>query len=86
MASHLDQITDQELLARYYREGNAELLGVLLQRYTLLLFGVGMKYLKDEEEARDVVQQVFLKVLTELPKYRVEYFKSWLYMIAKNHC
>jgi len=86
MASHLDQITDQELLARYYQDGNAELLGVLLQRYTLLLFGVGMKYLKDEEEARDVVQHVFLKVLTELPKYRVEYFKSWLYMIAKNHC
>jgi len=86
MASHLDQITDQELLHRYYRESNTELLGVLLQRYTLLLFGVGMKYLKDEEEARDVVQQVFLKVLTELPKYRVEYFKSWLYMIAKNHC
>jgi RNA polymerase sigma factor (sigma-70 family) len=28
---------------------------------------------------------VFLKVLTEAPKYKVEYFKSWLYIIAKNH-
>jgi RNA polymerase sigma-70 factor (ECF subfamily) len=45
-----------------------------------------MKYLKNEEEAKDAVQHVFLKVLTELPKYRVAYFKSWLYMIAKNHC
>lgn len=45
-----------------------------------------MKYLKDEEEAKDAVQQIFLKVITELPKYKVEFFKSWLYMIAKNLC
>ena len=86
MPAYLDQLTDQELLQRYYKDGNNNLLGVLLQRYTLLLFGVSMKYLKDEEEAKDAVQHVFLKVLTELPKYRVDYFKSWLYMIAKNHC
>ena len=59
---------------------------MLLQRYTLLLLGVCMKYLKDEEEAKDAVQQIFLKVITELPKYKVEYFKSWLYMVARNHC
>lgn len=51
-----------------------------------MLFGVGMKYLKKEEDARDAVQAVFLKALSEIPKYKVTYFKSWLYMIAKNHC
>jgi RNA polymerase sigma factor (sigma-70 family) len=61
-------------------------LGYLLERYTLLLFGVCMKYLKNESEAKDSVQQVFLKSIAELHKYRVEYFKSWLYMVAKNHC
>lgn len=45
-----------------------------------------MKYLKNEEAARDAVQQIFLKAITEMEKYRVEYIKSWLYMIAKNHC
>src|SRR5688572_33150663 len=45
-----------------------------------------MKYLKDEEEAKDCVQHVFLKAITELHKYPVHYFKSWLYMVAKNHC
>lgn len=59
---------------------------MLLQRYTLLLFGVCMKYLKNEEDAKDSVQQVFLKVINELPKYKVAYFKSWLYMVTKNHC
>jgi RNA polymerase sigma factor (sigma-70 family) len=52
----------------------------------MLLFGVCMKYLKNEEEARDAVQQVFLKVITELHKYKVDYFKSWIYMVARNHC
>jgi RNA polymerase sigma-70 factor (ECF subfamily) len=80
------EITDQELLEQFYADHNNEWLGVLLQRYTLLLLGVCMKYLKNEEEAKDSVQQIFLKVIQELQKYKVEYFKSWLYMVAKNHC
>jgi RNA polymerase sigma factor (sigma-70 family) len=79
-------IEDKELLTKFYSDGNNQWLGILLQRYTLLLFGVCMKYLKDEEEAKDAVQQIFLKVITELQKYKVDYFKSWLYMIAKNLC
>jgi RNA polymerase sigma-70 factor (ECF subfamily) len=81
-----DHITDQELLDRFSHDRNNEWLGILLSRYTLLLLGVCMKYLKNEEEARDGVQQVFLKVITELHKYKVDFFKSWIYMIAKNHC
>lgn len=79
-------ISDQELLSYFYSDKNNGWLGILLQRYTLLLFGVCMKYLKDENEAKDAVQQIFLKAITELHKYPVEYFKSWLYMVAKNHC
>ena len=79
-------ISDQELLERFHADQDNEWLGVLLERYTLLLLGVCMKYLKDEEEARDSVQQIFLKVIQELHKYKVEFFKSWLYMVAKNHC
>jgi len=70
----------------YYSDGNNEWIGILLQRYTLLLLGTCMKYLKNEQDAKDSVQQIFLKVITEIPKYRVEYFKSWLYMVARNYC
>ena len=79
-------ITDQELLEKFYHDRNNEWIGILLQRYTLLLFGVCMKYLKNEDEAKDSVQQIFLKCITELGKYKVQYFKSWLYMVAKNYC
>ncbi|MES2431239.1 MAG: sigma-70 family RNA polymerase sigma factor [Bacteroidota bacterium] len=79
-------IEDNQLLQNFYSDKNNEWLGFLLQRYTLLLLGVCMKYLKNEEEAKDAVQQVFLKAITELHKYKVDYFKSWLYTVAKNHC
>lgn len=85
-SNRYDHITDAELLELYYSDKNQEWIGILLERYTLLLLGVCMKYLKDENEARDCVQQIFLKVLTEAGKYRIDYFKSWLYMVAKNHC
>jgi RNA polymerase sigma-70 factor (ECF subfamily) len=79
-------ISDQELLEKFKKDQDNLWLGILLQRYTLLLLGVCMKYLKDEEAAKDAVQQVFLKVITELQKYKVDYLKSWLYTIARNHC
>ena len=77
---------DNDLLQNFYRDHDNEWLGILLPRYTLLLLGVCMKYLKNEHEAKDSVQQIFLKVINELHKYKVEHFKSWIYMIAKNHC
>jgi RNA polymerase sigma-70 factor (ECF subfamily) len=87
VSSHrYDHITDTELLEKFYSDHNNEWLGILLPRYTMLLLGVCMKYLKNEEEARDAVQQIFLKSITELAKYKVTYLKSWLYMVAKNHC
>lgn len=79
-------MTDNELLTAYRASGDRSYLGVILERYTLLLLGVCMKYLKNEESARDMVQQVHLKALTEWEKYPVEYVKSWLYTVARNAC
>lgn len=87
MSKHSNiSLTDQELLQRYRLDGNPDWLGIFLERYTLLLLGVCMKYLKQEEDARDSVQQIFLKVIAEVNKYEIAFPKSWLYMVAKNHC
>lgn len=45
-----------------------------------------MKYFKNGEAAKDAVQQVFYKVIRDIDKYEVTHFRSWLYMVAKNHC
>ena len=81
-----EHIDDNELLEKFYSDHDNQWLGIVLQRYTLVLLGVCMKYLKNEEEAKDAVQQIFLKAITELGKYKVIYIKSWLYMVARNHC
>ncbi len=79
-------MTDEELLLHYRADGDNMWLGHLLQRYTALLLGVGLKYLKDKAQAEDAVQQVFIKVLTHLPKEEILNFKGWLYILMRNHC
>lgn len=86
MPDKFNDIADNALLQYFYADKNNKWLGILLQRYTGMLLGVCMKYLKNEDDAKDAVQQVFLKAINELQKYKVDYFKSWVYMIAKNHC
>ena len=80
------ELTDQELLDRFYLSKDNQWLGFLLERYTLLLLGVCIKYLRNEEEARDCVQQVFLKAIDELQKYKIHHLKAWIYLVAKNQC
>lgn len=79
-------LTDEELLLRYQQQGDKELFGALLQRYTMLLLGVAMKYLKDKHLAEDAVQQVFLKAFLHLPEGEIQNFKGWLYILMRNHC
>ena len=86
---HKDQyqhITDSELLEKFNHTQDSHWLGIVLERYTFLLLGVCMKYLKNEEASKDAVQQIFLKAITELGKYKVVYLKSWLYTVARIHC
>jgi RNA polymerase sigma factor (sigma-70 family) len=78
--------SDEELLQAFRDSGDNQWLGLLLQRYTLLLLGVAMKYLKDRDEAQDAVQQVFMKAITHLPQGEIQNFKGWLYVLMRNHC
>lgn len=82
----IQQLTDQELLQRFKTDQNSEWIGVLFDRYALLLLGMCMKYLKNEEDARDAVQQIFLKVLSDVNKHEIQFFRAWIYQVAKNYC
>lgn len=79
-------LTDKELLARFKEKGDNSCIGELYKRYVHLVFGVCMKYLKNEDESKDAVMQVFEKLLKDLVKHEVENFKGWLYTLTKNHC
>lgn len=79
-------ITDEELLLQFNRNGNLDTLGELYSRYMHLVYGVALKYLGNREDARDTVMQIFEKLISDLPGHEVRNFKSWLYVLTKNHC
>jgi len=78
--------SDNELITEYKSTKDNVFVGILYKRYAHLVLGLSLKYLKDEDEAKDAVMQIFEKLLSDLLKHNVEYFKSWLYTFSKNHC
>lgn len=80
------KLSDEELVLRYVERNEHQAFSSLFERYSHLVYGVCVKYLKDAEAAKDETQQVFMKLFEDLKKYEITYFKSWLYQVAKNHC
>jgi RNA polymerase sigma factor (sigma-70 family) len=78
--------TDEELISRFKETGNNFFMGELYKRYTHLVFGLCMKYLKDEDASKDMVMDIFEKILLRIHKEEISFFKSWLYIVAKNEC
>jgi RNA polymerase sigma factor (sigma-70 family) len=78
--------TDAELVADYQHRHELEVLATLYQRYMELVYGVCLKYLPDEESAKDAVMNIFEELVTKLKNHQVENFKGWLHVVAKNHC
>ncbi len=77
---------DENLIQQYKESGDIDVLGILYNRYMVLVYGVCLKYLKDRERAKDAVMDIFEKLVVELQKRDVDNFKLWLYVVAKNHC
>ena len=78
--------TDEELLLLIKKNSGQDVLAKLYLRYTDLVYGTCLKYLKDGEAAKDAVMNIYLELVQKLPNHEVQNFKSWLYVLAKNHC
>ncbi|MFN8153210.1 MAG: sigma-70 family RNA polymerase sigma factor [Bacteroidia bacterium] len=79
-------LTDADLIRIYKSERQMEVVGALYARYSHLVFGVCMKYLKDEDESKDAASQVFEKLVKELLRHDVDNFRGWLHTVTKFHC
>jgi len=59
----------------------------LYERYAFLIYGRCVRILRSEEDARDAMQAVFLKLLQHSGRIRNrESVVPWIYRTAKNHC
>ena len=59
----------------------------MVQQHQRLVFSLSLKMLADEEEAKDVVQETFIRVWQRIGDYDTQKsFTTWLYTIASHLC
>lgn len=80
------ELDEPSMLLEYRNNGNLEVLGKLYEGYMPLVFGLCLKYFKDEEQSKDAVMQIFEELIKKLRIHEVSNFKSWLYTLVRNHC
>lgn len=67
------------------RNGDRVAYETLLTRYERPIFNLAVRMLRNPEDARDVVQTVFVRVFERLHQFNSEHrFYSWIYRIAIN--
>lgn len=81
-----DSTDEQTLLKKYKGSGDLEALGALYEKYMPLVYGVCLKYFRDDEKSKDAVMQIFEHLITKLRAHEVTNFKSWLYTLSRNYC
>jgi RNA polymerase sigma-70 factor (ECF subfamily) len=78
--------SEDELIEEFNSGGDLEVLGELYSGYMHLVYGVCLKYLKNREAAMDAVMQIFEKLITEIPKQKIDNFRGWLHVVTRNFC
>jgi len=78
--------TDEELLSAV-KAGDTDSLGVLVARWERPLFQFVCRMLPRQDDARDICQETFLRVLKKAHRFRQgSRFSTWMYQIALNLC
>ena len=84
--TQLPDVSDA-MLAQLVLAGDQDAFEMLVRRYSTPLFNFICRFLGDYDLACDVLQQVFLRFYTSLPKLGTgEPFKPWLFQVARNCC
>ena len=78
----MDQEDVQMLEA--YRAGDAEALGKLVEKYKRPLFGFILRFSEGREDADEVFQEVWVRAIKNMNRYRQKSLLSWLFRIAHN--
>mgnify|MGYP006289147095 FL=1 len=81
-----DQERDDNDLVRDVVDGDVEAYSELVKRHQSRIFFLGLKFLKNYEEAEDFAQEVFIKGFEKLESFSGKVpFSAWLFRIGYNH-
>jgi RNA polymerase sigma-70 factor (ECF subfamily) len=79
-----NKISDEDLIEKFQR-GDIYAYELIVKRYKDQLLNFVYRFLGNQEEAEDVVQETFLRVYRNRYAYqRVAKFSTWIYTIAGN--
>ena len=80
------ELTDSQLI-EHTLHGEADAFSVLVRRWERQIYGLALRMLGRDDEAKDATQETFLSAYRNLAKFRGEAkFSSWIYRIALNTC
>ncbi len=85
----MKELSDRELkdLIQKSRNGDLQAMGNLYEHFKASLFSLALRYTYNYAAAEDVIQDVFVKVFTNLHTLdNDKAFVGWLYRIAVNTC
>jgi RNA polymerase sigma-70 factor (ECF subfamily) len=80
------KLSDANLLYQYKDSGKSIYVVELFDRYIPLLYGVGLKYLKDGDKAQDTVIRFIEAIRDKIFDRDSVDFRSWIYQEMKNFC
>lgn len=67
------------------KNGNDHAFRLLVEKYRMHVFHTVFAILRNQQDAEDAAQEVFLKIYASLPQYEDQGFKTWITRIAVNH-
>ena len=80
------KLSDEQLISKYRQDHRKHWVGELFNRHVHLVFGVCLKYMKNESDAKDATLSIFEKLLEDLKSKDVDKFRYWIYVVTRNHC
>ena len=80
------KLSDEELIHRFAFRQDKNAANYLFERYGHLIYGICLKYFRDNDTAQDHMQQIFIKLLDDLPRFHIDNFKAWISQVTRNHC
>ena len=83
----INKTSDEELVKAIVQNNNTVLFEVLYDRHSSLVFNKCLGFAANEDEAKDLTQDVFLKLFVKLASFKGKSkFSTWLYAFTYNHC
>ncbi len=85
-STEIVKLADEELLRLYIEQDDSACFGELYRRFIPKVYGLCLKYLGEQEAARDAVMDIYGQISEKVKQYEIANFNTWLYSVAKNHC